>query len=216
MNVDIKSSEHAPRSYHPDMALKKENNSRIIISVALFIAALVASFLMSMAANQKEKYWMAAGAISAGTELKESDLRFVDVTLGDSKVRYISATVNPIGAITRRAISAGELLTTNSLVRAGSAATHVQISLSMRSVDIPAQVAIGDMVNIFQLHDAKNGEKVKSPEEILYEVFVTSIDRKGSNFGGEVALTVSVEPEKTSQILKATTSGRLAAVQTYE
>ena len=78
------------------------------------------------------------------------------------------------------------------------------------------QVVPGSFVNIYQVHDSKNGEELIEPFEVLSNVFVTSIDRKGSNFGGEVALTVSSTHRDIERLLSASTSGRLVAVHSYE
>ena len=40
------------------------------------------------------------------------------------------------------------------------------------------QVVPGSFVNIYQVHDSKNGEELIEPFEVLSNVFVTSIDRK--------------------------------------
>jgi hypothetical protein len=197
------------------MAPKKKSNTRLTISVALFIAALVASFLMSYVSNKDEKYWVALLPIAAGTQIQQSDLGFVNVSLGSSGERYISGTLTPVGAYSRRAIAAGEILFSDSISTKELTTLNEQVSLSIRAVDIPQQVGIGETVNIFQVHDQKNGEKTIDPALILRDVFVVSIDRKGSNFGGEAALTISVRHELVSELLAATTRGRLVAVRTH-
>jgi Flp pilus assembly protein CpaB len=198
------------------MSPKKQYSPRFVISLALFISALIASFLMSFAANQSEKYWVAVKSIAAGSEIQSSDVKFIEVTLGAVSDRYLPGENNPVGAISRRSITSGELLHISALSNPGESELNEQISVSIRSVDIPMQVVPGSLVNIYQVHDSKNGEELIEPFEVLSDVFVTSIDRKGSNFGGEVALTVSSTHRDIERLLSASTSGRLVAVHSYE
>lgn len=198
------------------MSAKKVHSPRFVISIALFIAALVASFLMSIAANQKERYWVVINPIAAGSEVRTQDLAQIEVTLGESDDKYLPANINPTQSISLRRLSPGELILVQSLARVGKSEINDEISLSLRSVDIPTGVATGSLVNIYQLHDAKNGEAEMGPLLILRSVQVNSLDRKGSNFGGEVALTISTNPRDAERVLAASTSGRLVAVQTHE
>jgi len=198
------------------MSAKKVHSPRFVISIALFIAALVASFLMSIAANQKERYWVVINPIAAGSEVRTQDLAQIEVTLGESDDKYLPANINPTQSISLRRLSPGELILVQSLARVGESEINDEISLSLRSVDIPTGVATGSLVNIYQLHDAKNGEAEMGPLLILRSVQVNSLDRKGSNFGGEVALTISTSPRDAERVLAASTSGRLVAVQTHE
>ena len=215
MTVDARRYFLLAHSYHPAMAPKKKNNARLTISVALFIAALAASFLMSYVANKDEKYWVALLPIAAGTQIQQSDLGFVNVSLGSSRERYISLKFTPVGAYSHRAIAAGEILFSDSISTKAPSTLNEQVSVSIRSVDIPQQVGIGESISIFQVHDQKNGEKSIQPSLILRDAFVVSIDRKGSNFGGETALTISVRHEFVAELLAATTRGRLVAVRTH-
>ena len=197
------------------MPSKKISYSRLLVSIALCAAALIASYAMSIAANHTQKFWVLLHPVAAGTQLEASDLGFQKVSLGASAMRYLSEQSNPIGSITLRKLSAGELLEGSALTDDSQAMTHQQISISVRSVDIPSTVAAGDVVTIFQLHDAKNGEAPEQPHHIASGVFITFIDRKGSNFGGEVALTISIGREVVGDLLDATTSGRLVVVQSH-
>jgi hypothetical protein len=198
------------------MSTRKAHSPRFVISIALFVAALLASFLMSIAANQKERYWVVINPIAAGSEVRTQDLGQIEVTLGESGDKYLRETINPAQSISLRRLLPGELILTHSLSKLGESEINDEISLSLRSVDIPTGVAVGSLVNIYQLHDAKNGEAEIEPMLILQSVQVSSLDRKGSNFGGEVALTISASPRDAERVLAASTSGRLVAVQTHE
>ncbi|ASY21547.1 SAF superfamily protein [Candidatus Planktophila dulcis] len=197
------------------MVQKRNSHTRLILATTLCGATLLASFAMSVAANQKEKYWVVLRPIAAGTQIEAADLGLESVVLGSSEGNYLPAALNPIGSITRRALSSGELLGGNSITDDSSAMVNRQISISVRSVDIPAGLTVGEMVSIYQLHDAKNGQAALAPEFVQGGVFVSALDRKGNNFGGEAALTVSINRESISELLNATTSGRLVIVRAH-
>ena len=197
------------------MVQKRNSHTRLILATTLCGATLLASFAMSVAANQKEKYWVVLRPIAAGTQIEAADLGLESVVLGSSEGNYLPAALNPIGSITRRALSSGELLGGNSITDDSSAMVNRQISISVRSVDIPAGLTVGEMISIYQLHDAKNGQAALAPEFVQGGVFVSALDRKGNNFGGEAALTVSINGESISELLNATTSGRLVIVRAH-
>ena len=197
------------------MPAKKTSRARFILALTLCAGALLASFLMSRAAASRENYWVVLHPISAGTAIEARDLGYQSVVLGTSAGTYLSATTNPIGSITRRRLAAGELLEGSALTEDSVFLTHQQISLSVRSVDIPSSIQIGELISLYQVHDRRSGESEIAPDYILGEVFVAAIDRKGSNFGGEVALTISVDRSDVPAVLAATTSGRIVAVRSH-
>jgi hypothetical protein len=144
------------------------------------------------------------------------DLSLIEVTLGNSRSRYLPASINPIGAISLRKLSPGELIPVTGLASAGDVEQNEEISLSLRSVDIPTQVTPGSVVNIYQVHDEENGAPALEPFEVIHGAHVSSLDRKGTNFGGEVALTIATSSRYVERLLAASTSGRLVAVLSYE
>jgi hypothetical protein len=198
------------------MAPKKERSTRFIISIALFIAALVASFLMSITANQRQKYWVAVNPVAAGSQVRSQDLSLIEVTLGNSRNKYLPGSINPVGAISLRKLSPGELIPVANLAKPGVMELNEEISLSLRSVDIPIKVAPGSLIHIYQVHDEENGAPVLEPFEVIHGAHVSSLDRKGTNFGGEVALTIATSSRYVERLLAASTSGRLVAVLSYE
>jgi len=84
------------------MPQKRNSHSRLILAATLCGATLVASFAMSVAANQKEKYWVVLHPIAAGTQLEDGDLGLQSVVLGSSEGNYLPASENTIGSITLR------------------------------------------------------------------------------------------------------------------
>ena len=109
------------------MVQKRNSHTRLILATTLCGATLLASFAMSVAANQKEKYWVVLRPIAAGTQIEAADLGLESVVLGSSEGNYLPAALNPIGAITRRALSSGELLGGNSITDDSSAMVNRQI-----------------------------------------------------------------------------------------
>ncbi len=195
------------------MAVKKKSQTRLYLSIALCLGALLASYLMTRAANTHQSYWVVLRPIAAGTQIGASDLGYQSVVLGAAAKNYLAASTNPIGSITRRRLVAGELLQGSSLTDDARALTHQEISLSVRAVDIPIDVAVGELVSLYQLHDVREVNATIAPEFIVGSAFVTSIDRKGSNFGGEVALGLALDRSDIATVLSASTSGRLVVVR---
>lgn len=194
------------------MAVKKKSQTRLYLSIALCLGALLTSFLMTRAANTHESYWVVLRPMAAGTQIGANDLGYQSVALGAAAKNYLAASTNPIGSITRRRLVAGELLQGSSLTDDARALTHQEISLSIRAVDIPIDVAVGELISLYQLHDVRESKTTIAPEFIVSGAFVTSIDRKGSNFGGEVALGLALFREDIATVLSASTSGRLVVV----
>lgn len=197
------------------MSPKRNSHSRLILAATICGATLLASFAMSVAANQKEKYWVVLHPVASGTQIEAADLGLQSVVLGSSEGNYIPADRNPAGSITRRQLSSGELLEANSISDDSAAMLNQQVSISVRSVDIPAELSVGEVVSIYQLHDEKNGEVSAPARHVLGGVFITSLDRKGNSFGGEAAVTISISREVIPELLDATTSGRLVIVRAH-
>ena len=200
-------------SYLAPMATKKRSNSRLIISATLCCAALFVSFLMSQAANEREDFWVITRPVGEGSALTAADVTTSAIALGDSAFRYLSASANPIGSIARRQFRTGEIIENTALEPIGRVAVNQELSLSVRSVDMPAELEAGDLVSLFHLHDSRNQEAPTPPVRILSSVFISSIDRQSSNFGGEVALTVSINRLDVTNLLAATTSGRVVVIR---
>lgn len=192
-----------------------KSNTRFILSIALFAAAFLSALFISMAANKGASYWTITHPIPKGVQLTSADITPAKISLGRNSRGYLLATSNPVGSITRRELFAGELINYKAITNDSAGLSTVQLSISVRAVDFPSDAKIGEIVDLYQLHDTRNNEVPIAPVRISMSAFLDSIDRKGNSFGGDVGVTLSVDRSEVEQILASTTSGRIVIVSSH-
>lgn len=192
----------------------KKSQSRMMIALALFLASIATSFVFAYLSHQGSAYWVVKAPLPKGVEIKREDLEISRMKLSRATDGYLESNINPIGVITQRAFASGELLLRSALTTDNNQLSAESLSLSIRSVDIPASTTPGDRVALYQLHDARNGEEAIEPRLIISSLFLTSIEGKKGNFSGEISITVSLDRNQIPILLAATTSGRLVVVAT--
>lgn len=199
------------------MNIKKESqsNTRLLIATSLFLLSIAASFVISYISTTGEKYWVANKAIPAGAQINSSDISLIKVSLGKGISGYLPTAHNPIGSIARRVIHAGELIYGADLSSDISDLDSINFSISVRSADFPTGTGVGDLISIFQVFDARNGEVLPTPEEVVGDAFIQSISERGANFGGEIILTLSLDRSALPRLLAATSQGRLVVVSSH-
>lgn len=191
---------------------EKKSHTRLIIASSLFLASVFASFLISYISHQGDSYWVTTRAIAKGVQIAPSDVALARSELSSAMKGYLTDRDNPIGSISRRAIIAGELINHVALSENIDDLTTESISISIRSSDLPQNAGAGDVVTLYQVHDARNGESVPEPVRVISGIFLKEISQRGSNFGSDVALTISLHRDDISRVLAATASGRLVVV----
>lgn len=192
--------------------IEKKSQSRMFVAIALFIASISASFLIAYISNQGTSYWVMRTPLPMGAQINAENVSEVKMKLARATQGYLSSTTSPLGAITKRALSEGEILSRGVLSGPGGAPTSESISLAIASSDFPSKVAPGDLVSIYQLHDARNGESEIAPHLVISPVYIEEISGKEGNFSGELSITVSLNRKGVPTLLAATTSGRLVIV----
>ena len=125
----------------------------------------------------------------------------------------MTAEVNPIGSIVINRIQRTSLIATQSISSQNEAINSAEVSLSIRAIDLPTSVLAGDRISIYLLEDAEAGAFPSEPELILSDIYLGSIERKSSNFGSEVAISIAIGREEIIEVLRATTYGRLVVVK---
>ena len=190
----------------------KKSQQRLVIAGSLFFASVLASFLISYLSQSGEHYWVLKEPLPRGVQIQASNLTLIKATLGNGVRGYMNSQESPIGSITRRNLSGGELINSKDLSDDVEALTSESLSIAVRAADIGATISPGDLVSLYQVHDARNGESVIEPLRILTGVYIRDLSRKSANFGSEISLTVTVDRSDVATLLGATSSGRIVVV----
>ncbi|CAB4770687.1 unannotated protein [freshwater metagenome] len=191
----------------------KAAQTRFVIAIALFAAAVISAMALTALGNRSDTYWVARNSLIPGTQIEESDLAKIEVALGDASGEYLSLNATVAGTYVLHQIQKGELISIASVSDISNELKSGQVPISIRSSDIPEDIALGEAINIYWVPEVMGMEKAKSPELVISGAYLNSINRKAGNFGSDISLTVSVENSAIFALLDATASGRLVIVR---
>ena len=198
----------------PFMSTKKTKiQTRVLIAASLLVASILSSVLISVLSNQKQSFWIANRELTPGQQIAATDISKVQVNISAISNNYVPAGVNPIGSIVINRIQRTSLIATQSISSQNEAINSAEVSLTIRAIDLPGTVLAGDRISIYLLEDAESGAFPSEPELVLSDIYLGSIERKNSNFGSEASITIAIGREEISDVLRATTYGRLVVVK---
>ena len=196
------------------MSTKKTKlQTRVLIAASLLVASILSSVLISVLSNQKQSFWIANRELTPGQQIAASDISKVQVNISAISNNYVPAGFNPIGSIVINRIQRTSLIATQSISSQNETINSAEVSLTIRAIDFPGTVLAGDRISIYLLEDAEAGAFPSEPELVLSDIYLGSIERKNSNFGSEAAITIAIGREEISDVLRATTYGRLVVVK---
>lgn len=198
----------------PLMSTKKSKiKIRTLVAAMLLATSILASVLISTLSNHKQSYWIAKRELTPGQQISASDISKVAVEINAISNIYLPANTNPVGSIVINRIPRTSLIASRSISNQTNAINSAEISLNIRAIDLPANIAAGDRVSIYLVEDAEPGAFPSEPELVLRDIYLGSIERKNSNFGSEVAITIAIGRTEISEVLRSTTYGRLVVVK---
>lgn len=193
---------------------KKAAQTRFIVAVSLFAAALISALALTALGNRTDSYWVAKSALAPGVEISRDQVALVKVALGESASRYISSGTPLVGSFITRAQSAGELISIDDVSDLAPTQRTQQVPIAVRSTDLPIDISIGEAINIYWVPEsAMGGVQIGVPEVVVKNAYIRSIDRKSANFSSDIALTISLIDSQIINLLDATVSGRLVIVR---
>jgi len=191
----------------------KAAQTRLVVAISLFAAAIISAMALTALGNQSDTYWVARESLIPGMQISENDLAEIEVSLGEANGRYFSKVAMVSGAYVLRSIQKGELISVSSVSDTPSVLKSGQVPISIRASDLPEDIELGEEINIYWVPETIGIEKPQAPELAISGAFLNSINRKAGNFGSEISLTVSVQNSEIFDLLKATASGRLVIVR---
>jgi hypothetical protein len=191
----------------------KAAQTRLVVAISLFAAAVISAMALTALGNQSDTYWVAGESLVPGTQISESDLGEIQVSLGEANGRYISKSSMVAGAYVLRSIQKGELISISSVSDTPSGLKSGQVPIAIRESDLPEDIELGEAINIYWVPEANGIQEPQLPELAISGALLNSINRKAGNFGSEISLTVSVRNSEIFALLKATASGRLVIVR---
>jgi hypothetical protein len=194
---------------------KKTHSARLPLAITLIVAAFASTFLIATFSNKGADYWVISLPISPGHQISASDVSIAHLNLVASSEFYLGKDVDPIGMVATRIMHPGEIIGSTDLTSTANAMSTSAVPLSVRSVDVPTNLRIGEDIDIYWVLDAQIDEEVMDPILILGGVTLLSFDDGGKNFGSDIGLSVAVEQTQVLRLLSATTLGRLVVIRSH-
>jgi len=188
---------------------------RVIIAASLLFAAIASSFAITTIGNTTQEFWIASRAISPGEVINGGDVTRTSVSLKDSSVLYLGGGASPVGKIAIRSIGQAELIAQSAIGEEDEVKSTQIVPLHLSISDIPSDIQVGEEIAIYWVPEPMGVQEVGDPQLVLERIFLRSVDRKNSNFGNDVAITVSVDSSEVIPLLSATSVGRLVIVRAH-
>jgi len=192
---------------------KSTTRARFLIAISLMVVSILSSVLISILSNQKGSYLIATRELTPGQQISVSDIEIVKVNVAALANTYLTADQNPVGSIVINRIPRRSLIANQSISTKTDLINSAELSLTVRAIDLPANIAAGDRISIYLLEDAEPGAFPSDPELVLSDIYLGIIERKNSNFGSEAAITIAIGRNEIADVLRATTYGRLVVVK---
>ena len=182
-------------------------DARFLLGVLLIGISIAGVWLVVTAARQTGPVYAATRTIVPGETVAGSDLRVVDVALGQVGDSYLAATSAAEGLVATRTISEGELVPAGAV---GDAADARTTSLVIRiPSDVPASITTGARVEVWHAPPLDR-ETFDVPRILLPEATVAAVTRDDAMVGGANAtLELVIARSDVAALLEAQSNGSM-------
>ncbi len=173
---------------------------RVIVGIALMIAATVLGALFMQRATQRSTVWQLSHDLAAGTVISSADVHLSEVNVDGGA--YASAGTAVVGRALRHNVDAGELLPLSALV--SDSALLDQVAVPVSRLHAPSDLRRGQRVDVWWTSKSSNGN-VMSTSRVLRAVRVLAV--AGTDVGGGQGMLLAVPPAQVKSLVLALRSG---------
>lgn len=183
---------------------------RFVLGIVLIVASVAGVGLVVSLANQTRSVYVAATTLVPGQPVTEAEVTAVDIGLGTVVERYLAEGDLTIGAVATRTILEGELIAATAIGDAESTAVTKVVVRS--SVDVPADISAGDLVDLWASTPLESGV-FGTPRVLVPEATIVSVRRDDSMMGGGAAqVEIVIARSDVSATLEAMTNGSALSI----
>jgi hypothetical protein len=188
---------------------------RLLVGMALVVASLLGVLALVNVSDDTVSVWAVRGDIVAGAEVTESQLRPVSVHLPELDPYVKTGDVIAPGLVATHDFASGELLTKAGVAPADEAGRQRIVTLPVLRNQMPADLRVGDRVDVYVVERGVDGEPSAAPRLVLRSAIVTGVDDDSGAFGGsslDVGVALSVDSSQVADVVAAQAHGTVTLV----
>lgn len=193
---------------------RRWRDPRLIVGVVLVVLSGLATTLVVSAADQRVRLWAVQDDVPAGSALTNGDLQVVEAHVPQLDPYWPADEPIPTEAIADHDFVAGELVTRDG-VRPPEAVEVREVTLPVLRNQMPADLTVGDRVDVYVVEREQSGQPVGAPQLVLGSAIIAGVDDESGAFGSsslEVGVALSVPDAQVPKVLDAQARGALTLV----
>ena len=196
-------------------ATRRWRDPRLVIGMVLIAASMLGMTWVMTASDDTVEVWAVTDDVLAGSPVDPSSLTRVRVAVPDPALYASTDSPIPPGAVAARDFGAGELLTVLGMKTPGSTEALRVVTLPVLRHQMPADLSVGDRVDVYLVERAASGEPQARPRLVLPRATVADVGDDGGAFGGtslETGVALSVPESEVATVVDAQARGTVTLV----
>jgi hypothetical protein len=194
---------------------RRWRDPRLLLGMLLVVTSVIAMVWVIGASDRTIAVWSVRDDLPSGSPVTEDDLQAVRVQLPDLGPYLLADAGLPQDMVAARDFAAGELLTLVGLDRAGVEGGVRVVTLPVLRNQMPADLAVGDRVDVYVVERGSAGEPDGAPRLVLASAVVSDVDNDSGAFGGtslETGVALSVPEDEVAAVVDAQARGTVTLV----